>query len=81
MKQINRQEEQDALWEATSELAGVGHTIESENPLPHYLKQIESQQIKDAMVDNSLVIARAARQLGVSRERLHHRIKALNLTF
>ena len=81
MKQINRQEEQDALWEATSELAGLGHTIKSDENLPQYLAQIESQQIKDAMIDNSLVIARAARQLGVSRERLHHRIKALNLTF
>lgn len=76
MKTINREEEQDALWEATSNLGLV-----EEVDLPSHLKTIEKERISVAMDNAGFVIAKAARSLGISRERLHHRIKVLDLRF
>jgi transcriptional regulator of acetoin/glycerol metabolism len=79
MKDINYQDEQDALWEATANLGN--RNLDPTETLPDHLKIIESEKILTAMMDNNYVIAKAARELGISRERLHHRIKALRLRF
>lgn len=72
--------EQEFIWKSLDEIQfAVTDPDVLDEPLPEYLKTLEKKNIKRALLENSNVIAAAARDLGISRERLHHRIKSLGI--
>ncbi len=73
---MQHKDEADYLWEMTANLAG---SLGPCHNLPQELRRIEKENITIALVKNNNVIARAAKDLGISRERLHHRIKKLEI--
>lgn len=76
--------EQEFIWKSLDDLQfsipdDDFFTPDPSEPLPDYLKNLEKKNIQRALQNNSNVIAKAARDLGISRERLHHRIKSLDI--
>ena len=71
--------EQECIWKSLDEIQFTVTDDVPDEPLPEYLKTLEKKNIKRALLENSNVIAAAARDLGISRERLHHRIKSLGI--
>jgi len=71
--------EQEFIWKSLDEIQFTVTDDVPDEPLPEYLKTLEKKNIKRALLENSNVIAAAARDLGISRERLHHRIKSLGI--
>ena len=73
---MRNEEESEYIWEMTTNLAG---SLGPCHNLPQELQRIEKENITIALHNNNNVIARAAKELGISRERLHHRIKKLEI--
>ena len=77
--------EQEFLWKALDDIVFTPRSNdfdleEPDKPLPEYLRSLEKRNIQRALENNNNIIAKAARALGISRERLHHRIKVLEIT-
>ena len=70
------EKEQDQIWEMS--VAKAGDLPYCSN-LPAELRRVEIKNIRNALEFNNGIIAKAAIALGISRERLHYRIKALEI--
>jgi DNA-binding NtrC family response regulator len=73
--------EQDFIWESLDEIWGSpGSPKElSVTALPEYLKEIELNEITDALNMHNGNVAAASRHLGVGRTRLIARMKVLKI--
>lgn len=81
MNKGNSNYEQDFIWQSLDEIWGApgSHKHISVSALPEYLKEVEFNEIDDALKSHNGNVAAASRHLGIGRTRLIARMKVLGI--